>query len=213
MLTGELLRLDNDGGVIDDGNLPLREAFFAPHEVTQNGIASLLIGTASKAANEIDTMVVDDVRNFLFGPPGAGGFDLVSLNIQRGRDHGLADYNQVRSDLGLAPAMSFADITSDESVRQKLENVYGDVNEVDLWVAGLAEDHVPGSSMGETFRAILVDQFTRLRDGDRFWYEDSLTADELVAVETTSLSDVIERNTIAEGLQENVFFLTANPVA
>ena len=212
MLTAELLRLNNDGSVIDDGNLPLREAFFAPDEVSQNGIAPLLIGTSGKAANEIDNMIVDDVRNFLFGPPGAGGFDLASLNIQRGRDHGLADYNQVRNDLGLTPVASFADITSDESLQQKLADVYGDVNEIDLWVAGLAEDHVPGSSMGETFRAILLDQFTRLRDGDRFWYENSLTADELAEIETTSLSDVIERNTIANGLQDNVFFLPVNPV-
>ena len=52
-------------------------------------------------------MVVDDVRNFLFGPPGAGGFDLASLNIQRGRDHGLPDYNSVREQLGLGRVESF----------------------------------------------------------------------------------------------------------
>ena len=33
-----------------------------------------------------DVRRVDDVRNFLFGPPGVGGFDLASLNIQRRRD-------------------------------------------------------------------------------------------------------------------------------
>jgi len=43
------------------------------------------------------------VRNFLFGPPGAGGFDLASLNIQRGRDHGLPSYNGARCLMGLTP--------------------------------------------------------------------------------------------------------------
>ena len=103
MLTPELLRLDNDGNVIEAGNLSLRDAFFAPDEIVSNGIDSLLLGGASQLAQEIDTQVVDDVRNFLFGPPGAGGFDLASLNIQRGRDHGLPDYNQARVDMGLEP--------------------------------------------------------------------------------------------------------------
>ena len=64
-------------------------------------------------SEEIDNKVVDGVRNFLFGPPGAGGLDLASLNIQRGRDHGLADYNTTRAALGLPRVTSFDQITSD----------------------------------------------------------------------------------------------------
>jgi hypothetical protein len=52
----------------------------------------------------VDPLVVDDVRNFLFGEPGSGGFDLVSLNIQRGRDHGLPGYNDVREALEIGRA-------------------------------------------------------------------------------------------------------------
>lgn len=209
MLTSQLLRLNNDGSVIDAGNLDLQRAFFAPQEVTQHGIDSILLGAASKEASEIDNMIVDDVRNFLFGPPGAGGFDLASLNIQRGRDHGLADYNQVRTDLGLAPVNSFAEISSDEDVQQKLAELYDTVNDIDLWVGGLAEDHVPGSSLGETFRTILIDQFVRLRDGDRFWYENIFDGQKLAEIDSTTLADVIERNTTVEHLQDDVFFVYA----
>ncbi len=206
MLSSELLRLNNDGSVIADGNLSLSEAFFAPDELIDNGIDSILLGTASQLAQEIDNQIVDDVRNFLFGPPGSGGFDLASLNIQRGRDHGLPDYNQARIDYGLDPVESFADITSDSVLAAKLEALYGDVNNIDVWVGALAEDHVPGSSMGELNQTILVDQFQRIRDGDALWYQNIFSGHELREIENTTLADVIERNTDVDGLQGNVFF-------
>ena len=70
---------------------------------------------------------------------------------------------------------SFEEISSDNKVTQKLQDVYKDVNTIDLWVGGLAEDHLEDSEIGETFHAILIDQFTRLRDGDRFWYANHMT--------------------------------------
>jgi hypothetical protein len=206
MLSPELLRLDNNGNVIEDGNLSLRDAFFAPDEIQENGIDSLLLGAANQRAQEIDNQIVDDVRNFLFGPPGAGGFDLASLNIQRGRDHGLADYNQVRIDVGLESVASFEEITSDPELAATLRELYGDVNNIDAWVGGLAEDHVRGSSMGELFQTVLVDQFERLRDGDRFWYQNIFEGRELRRIENTTLADVIRRNTDVRGLQRNVLF-------
>lgn len=207
MLSSELLRSNNDGTEAAEGNIALQDAFFAPQEIIDHGIDSVLIGVTSQTANEIDNQLIDDVRNFLFGPPGAGGFDLASLNIQRGRDHGIAGYNQVRADIGLSPVTSFADISSSVRVQQRLQMLYGTVDNIDLWVGGLAEDHLPGASMGPTFHAILCDQFTRLRDGDRFWYENVLEADALQMVRSTTLSDVIERNTTADGLQDDVFRL------
>lgn len=206
MVSDQLLRLDNDGQTAESGNIDLQDAFFAPQEVVDHGIDSLLIGAATQTANEVDNQIVDAVRNFLFGPPGNGGFDLASLNIQRGRDHGLADYNQTRSDLGLGAVSDFDEITSDVRVQQRLRELYGTVDNIDLWVGGLAEDHVPGQSMGLTFSTILADQFGRIRDGDRFWYQNILEGEALKEIESTRLSDVIERNTLANNLQENVFF-------
>ena len=134
-----------------------------------NGIDSLAIGEASQAANNVDTMVVDGIRNFLFGEPGSGDFDLATLNIQRGCDHGLTQYNQQAIDIGLAAVSDFSEITSNVSVQQCLEDLKGTVDCIDLRVSGLAEDHVEGSNLGETFQLIVTDQFRRLRDCDRFW--------------------------------------------
>jgi peroxidase len=55
-----------------------------------------LRGLAHWVCHRIAPYLVDDVRNFLFGQPGEGGFDLTALNIQKGRDHGLPGYNDAR---------------------------------------------------------------------------------------------------------------------
>jgi hypothetical protein len=79
------------------------------------------------------------------------------------------------------------------------------VDNIDLWVGGLAEKHVPGSSVGPLFQRIIVDQFTRLRDGDSHWYQAVLNGRELGEIEGTHLSDVIRRNTSLTNVQSNAF--------
>ena len=207
MLPAELLRLDEAGQPIAAGHIALRDAFFAPDEIVQHGIEPVLRGLVHQQAQEIDTQVVDDVRNFLFGPPGAGGFDLASLNIQRGRDHGLPAYSQLREDYGLASPNSFTDVTSDVALAAALEDVYaGDVDQIDPWVGFLAEDHVAGASVGPLAFRVLADQFHRLRDGDQYWYQRMFSGAELAELEQTTLARVIQRNTSVSGLPSNVFF-------
>ena len=153
-------------------------------------IGALLKGDADNAAQAVDVMAVSDVRNLLFanGPPGGPvGDDLMARDIWRADDDGIGTYNQLRVAFGLAPITDdathgFDQITSDVSVQQKLEQAYtgptrdtflangknaGDINP---FIAGLAEDHVPGSDVGPLFQAILVDQFTRLESGDQYFY-------------------------------------------
>src|SRR5205807_148423 len=129
----------------------LANSFFNPPVLEANGADPILKYLATDNAQEIDNKIVPELQNFLFGPPGAGGFDLASLNIQRGRDHGLADYNTTRAAYGLPRVTSFAQITSNPALAAQLQSLYGNVNNIDLWVGGLAEDHVPGGSVGPLF--------------------------------------------------------------
>lgn len=207
MLSPVLLRLKRNGRPILEGHLPLKEAFFAPQELLKGrGLEPLLRGLATQRAQEIDPFLVDAVRNFLFGPPGAGGFDLAALNIQRGRDHGLPSYNRARLEYGLVPVQTFADITPDPAVQTRLANVYAAVDEVDAWVGGLAENHVPGALVGELVFAVLTEQFEQLRDGDRFWYQRHLPPGVVKWVEQQTLARILRRNTqIGRELQANVF--------
>ena len=206
MLSSTIHRVDEDGSENSFGNLALLDAFFRPDRlVTEGGVDALFRGAGTSKSEAIDTQIIDDVRNFLFGPPGSGGFDLAALNIQRGRDHGLDDYNAYREAYGLQKVTTFAEITSDVALQIKLEELFGTVDNIDVFVGGLAEDPVPGSQLGALFHAALVDQFTRLRDGDSFWYETRLSPEEVAEIKATTLSDIIERNTGIETMQDDVF--------
>lgn len=111
----------------------------------------------------------------------------------------------MRESYGLEKATSFADITQDITLQNKLAALYGDVDNIDVYAGGLVEDAVSGSMLGELFHTIVVDQFTRLRDGDSFWYERRFDTESLQIIEETTLSDIIVRNTDIDYLQDNVF--------
>ncbi len=214
--------------LVDTGGAPrpavsLRNAFFNPALITGNPalVDQLLAGGVMQRSEEIDTLMIDDLRNFLFGPPGAGGLDLAALNIQRGRDVGLPDYRQLNTQLqkGTLAITTFSQITSDVGLSKLLETVYSEnINNIDAWVGALAEDHVAGGSVGPLIKVMLESQFTRLRDGDRLFYRanaaglytNGVLRPEIAAIidlEALTLADIILANTSIRHLQENVFFV------
>jgi hypothetical protein len=209
LLSSAIQRLDADGKSIPEGPLRLRDSFFAvaPPLVTAHGIEPFLRGVAAQKSQELDNKVIDEVRNFLFGLPGAGGLDLITLNLQRGRDMGLPDFNTVRSDFGLSRVTSFSQITKDPALAAQLQQLYGSVDAIDPFAGMFAEDHFRGYNIGQTLLAVFTDQFRRARAGDRFWYERILDGDDLARVRHTQLSDIIKRNTSIDRIQDNVFFV------
>ena len=210
-VSDELLRVNASGAEIEDGHVPLRDAFFTGINLLkkENDIDPLLRGMALQQHQSIDIKVVNNLRNFLFGQPGSGGFDLVSLNIQRGRDHGLGSYNDTRVAMGLNRITKFSQITSNEELQEALEEAYTSVDDIDLWVGGLSETPLVtiGSQLGELFTLINVKQFDEVRTGDRFWYQRDLTNTERDFIDDATLASVIRNNTsIGNELQNNVFF-------
>ena len=215
MLSNQLQRLNDDGSTIAEGNILLRDAFFDANVLLDFGVEPYLKGLMSQQAQEVDTKFISGVRNFLFanqpdadeGPSGPIGFDLASLNFQRGRDHGLPDFNTMRIAYGLPALNNFAELTSDPLLQAQLASVYDSVNVMDPLVGFLAEDHASNSSVGPSLIAALKDQFERVRDADRFWYELVFTGDDLERIRNTTLADVIKRNTALVNVQDNVFFV------
>ena len=224
LLSNTVGRVNNNGNNIADptGNaaVNLAQDFFDPNLISAtpgidpltghatSGIGAILKADASNTANEMDLLVIDEVRNLLFGIPNAPGTDLVARDIQRARDDGIGTYNQVRVAYGLPAVTSFAEITSNVAVQQELKATYGTVDKIDPFEGMLAEDHLPGADVGPLIKAILVKQFTALRDGDRFFYlNESFNSEEVGLIgKAPTLAKVIEHNTPITNLQSNVFY-------
>jgi hypothetical protein len=177
-----------------------------PH--TSSGIGAILKADADNAANETDLLLIDEVRNVLFGIPNAPGTDLAARDVQRARDDGIGTYNQVRVAYGLPAVTKFSDITSNVAVQNELQATYGTVDNIDPFEGMLAEDHLAGADVGPTIKAILGKQFAALRDGDRFFYlNEGFNAQELSLLQQgNTLAKVIDHNTAISNLQGNVFF-------
>ncbi|KAK7482540.1 hypothetical protein BaRGS_00026251, partial [Batillaria attramentaria] len=155
-----------------------------------------------------DNFVVDEVTAHLFeNQEGARkGFDLVSLNLQRGRDHGIPPYNDVREALGLSRVTSFSDSALGAN-GALLQSVYDHVDDMELFAAGLSEPLHDGGLAGETFSRLIATQFQRLRAGDRFFYLNNriFKKQSLGRIQNITLARVFCLTTNINEVQENAF--------
>jgi peroxidase len=203
IVSDEISAISNLGALTSEQTLAA--SFFEdPATFKTTGADGLLRHLAGDLANPLDTHLVDGLRNLLFDPP--AGIDLAAINIQRAHDLGLGTLNQTREALGLTPYTSFDQVSSDPQTAAALEQAYGSVDAIDLWTGGLAEDHVAGSIVGSTFGKIIGDQFTALRDGDRYYFENQKFDQEtLNEIKGTTLSDLILRDTDTTAMQSDAF--------
>ena len=81
------------------------------------------------------------------------------------------------------------------------------LEQVDLWVGGLAEStRLFGGMLGSTFSYVFEQQMLKLQDGDRFYYLARLAGLNLLSeIEGNSFAEMIMRNTDAEALKADVF--------
>lgn len=201
MVSDTLTILESGRKPHEKSGMHLHELFFDPVSVTNVGIEGFLLGASYQIAETVDTQVVNSLQNELFREI-TGGIDLVALNIQRGRDHGLPKYNNARRMYGLLPKTTFREVTSNVTLAKLLQSLYGSVDEMDSYVGGLAEDHLSDSELGELFHIAVREQFERLRDGDRFFYESLVWPNEVSRIDpvleltrkTVTLQTLVVRN-------------------
>uniref|UniRef100_A0A1B6E785 Heme peroxidase 2 n=2 Tax=Clastoptera arizonana TaxID=38151 RepID=A0A1B6E785_9HEMI len=153
-------------------NLLLQNHFNHP-QVMQNDeqLDALVRGLATQSSQKMDLDHSESVTRYLFSESGSYGMDGFSLDIQRGRDHGLASYNSYRAYCGLPRAKYFNDLsdTIPTSVIATLKTLYKKVDDIDLLVGGMAEKPIEDALLGPVFRCIIGEQFIRTRKGDKFF--------------------------------------------
>jgi hypothetical protein len=122
------LTVDGDEVEIE---VPLNVAFFNPDLVEQFGLGPLLQGIGLESQYKNDEQIDDQLRSVLFQIPVSGNteclegpglpecfsglVDLGAIDIERGRDHGMPSYNDLRRAYGLTPMESFTQITGEAS--------------------------------------------------------------------------------------------------
>ena len=194
------------------GDVKLENALFKPELITTKGIEPYFRGLANQIPQEVDGYIIDSVRNFTIGN-NSSGFDLGALNIQRGRDHGLPGYNQVRIDFGLAPKATFAEMTSNLEMQARLASAYTSPDDVDvsggrhceriMSTAALWGKHSPRSSRTSS-SALAMATASGMR-------HTSILLP-LALVQQQTLGIIIKRNTtIGNQMQDEVFHVPQGP--
>lgn len=208
---------------IDAAGNPVRnplvfsDSFFNPDPLFENGqdrVGNIFLGQSSLPHPDLDSRVVDSIRDRLFQDQFPPGFDLVARNIERGRDHGIGFFADFRDQLGLEPIECpgdplgcFQQLTGESVVAAELLDLYGTLDRCEMWICGMAEKSFEDSLLGETFTVTIAEGFDRMRQSDRLWFEnpqiiEDFTTDSSnpsavlspVSLDVT-LNDIISRNT------------------
>ncbi|XP_053864317.1 myeloperoxidase [Malaclemys terrapin pileata] len=213
-----VFRLDDRYQPLGPPSLLSKEFFATWKIVTQGGIDPVLRGLMANQAKLMTQkqMVVDELRDRLFEQVMRIGLDLASLNMQRGRDKGLPGYNAWRQFCGLSQPRNLVELSAvlrNGELARKFMDLYGTPDNIDIWIGALAEPFVPNGRVGPTMACIIGSQFRKLRDGDRFWWENTgiFTAQQRGALRRISLPRIICDNTHITEVPRNIFQASRYP--
>ncbi|XP_064107277.1 peroxidase-like [Macrobrachium nipponense] len=194
-----ILHLKENGKTEEDD---LSTYFFDPFDLYDlHGMGDLARGESRTHSKMVDQFFTKEVAGKLFRGSFDFGLDLLALNIQRGRDHGLPGYTKWLAKCGYRNINKFEDLSRvmPNNTIAALRSVYKSVHDIDLYPGGISEIHLEGGILGPTFTCILTDQFKRMKFGDRFWYEErdqagSFTKDQIQELHKVSLARVFCNN-------------------
>ncbi|KAK7499705.1 hypothetical protein BaRGS_00009046, partial [Batillaria attramentaria] len=138
----------------------------------EDRVEEILRGMIYTRSEKEDAVFVPDVRESFYGPFEFSRLDAVALKIQRDRDHGVSDLNTVLEQYDQQTIDTWAEMGA---AGERLRSLYSNssvLNDVDLFSgAMLAGGNVSG--IPTIFRNIILQQFARIRESDRFWYENN----------------------------------------
>jgi hypothetical protein len=124
--------------------------------------------------------------------------DLAAIDVLRIRERGVPRYNEFRRLFHLKPAATFRELTDNPQWARELEEVYGDVERVDLMVGLYAEPLPKGFAFSDTAFRVFILMASRRLKSDRFFTDyynaETYTQAGLDWVEDNTMVDVIKRH-------------------
>ncbi|XP_023561288.1 lactoperoxidase isoform X1 [Octodon degus] len=203
-----------------ESELPLHKLFFNTWRMVKDGgIDPLVRGLLAKKAKVMNQnkMMTGELRDKLFQPTHTiHGFDLAAINIQRSRDHGQPGYNSWRGFCGLSQPQTLEELSAvlkNKMLAKKLLDLYGTPDNIDIWVGAIAEPLVERGRVGPLLACLLGHQFQRVRDGDRFWWENPgvFTEKQQASLRKMSFSRLVCDNTHITKVPLNPFRANSYP--
>ncbi|KAF8771265.1 Peroxidase like protein [Argiope bruennichi] len=199
------------------GNMTFKDTFSNPDLVRKGHASDLLRGSFGVSLENYDHYMVDDVTKYLY----LKYQDLASINIQRGRDHGLPPYVKAIKfcSAGSVKVQNFDDLRKlglmTRTNARLLNQTYENVNDIDMWVGMQMEKHMSGSMLGPTAVCIIAKQTFFTMHGDRFFFNHegpipAFTEDQRIELKKCSLARVLCDNTNITEITKNPFFLPKN---
>jgi len=185
------------------------------------GPQNIFRGIVDTPADKPDLKVNDVVRNVRLSVLTGAGVDIFTSDIVRGRETGLPLYYELREEFykgsrkakicnkeDVGSIECFLEINADPEVAAALQEIYGEVTAIDGVIGLLAEDKEDaGEYLPRTAAAIILDEYVRSRDGDRFWYEQDgyLSQQEVDIIGNRRFVDIIRENFPDVEVSDNAF--------
>ncbi|VDI37042.1 Hypothetical predicted protein [Mytilus galloprovincialis] len=215
-------RLAYNGPLHSNQSPLLHDEFLKPNKIydTNGGISSVTRGLYEEFSQKVDRKMTKELTERLFERTHGFGGDLAAVNVQRGRDHGIASYNIWRMVCELTPADDFTAGVSgglehhSTAEALALSNTYSSPWDIDLFTGGVSETPIPGGKVGPTFACMIGLQFRALKFGDRFFYESNtnvkFTPAQLTEIKKATMAKIICENTNINRIPKDVFRKTTS---
>ncbi|KFM64222.1 Chorion peroxidase, partial [Stegodyphus mimosarum] len=204
--------------------IKLRDTYAIQKPIHENSFGSFLKGASKLPGHKYGRHHVEDVTKYLYKRPiNDFGRDIQTINIYRGRDHGVQPYIKLlaycsNNEINVTTFENLNQVMEPENVELLKQN-YKDVADIDL-IVGLQMEYNNGISVvPPTAACINAIQFKFLKDGDRFFFTHtglptSYSKEKIEAIYNASLSKLICDNTKVTEMQMNALLTPSeeNPV-
>ncbi|KAJ3018215.1 hypothetical protein HKX48_003033 [Thoreauomyces humboldtii] len=195
-LNSLVLRYDANGQVFKNGPLVMEEVFLEDQTpfLLSDGIESIIRGFPTQPEQNVDGRYAPVVRNKM--PIEHPHYDLVAIDIQRGREMGMADYLTLRVAYGLPVVTRWGDVSSDETLVTQLKLLCPNMTTPNVLTA---EELLKVKANGTLGMLIKMNTNITVFPDNPFTVT---TPDSVLGAQLTKLSDALSNSIIVTGIMK-----------